>query len=76
MDGVFFIVYPSHLPNTRVLRIQLSTLLPFFPVHGMWLLTLQHKWKNPSNMVTNALIVISGFAEGEQPHAMHWKKGE
>lgn len=37
---------------------------------------LQHKWKNPSNMVTNALIVISGFAEGEQPHAMHWKKGE
>lgn len=37
---------------------------------------LQHKWKNPSNIVTNALIVISGFAEGEQPHAMHWKKGE
>ena len=37
---------------------------------------LQHKWKNPSKMVTNALIVISGFAEGEQPHAMHWKKGE
>lgn len=37
---------------------------------------LQHKWKNPSNTVTNALIVISGFAEGEQPHAMHWKKGE
>ncbi|MBK7316261.1 helix-turn-helix domain-containing protein [Candidatus Villigracilis affinis] len=37
---------------------------------------LQHKWKNPSNTVTNALIVISGFAEGEQPHAMHWKKRE
>ena len=37
---------------------------------------LHHKWKNPSNTVTNALIVISGFAEGEQPHAMHWKKGE
>ena len=37
---------------------------------------LQHKWKNPGNTVTNALIVISGFAEGEQPHAMHWKKGE
>jgi transcriptional regulator with XRE-family HTH domain len=36
---------------------------------------LQHKWKNPSNTVTNALIIISGFAEGEQPHAMHWKKG-
>jgi len=36
---------------------------------------LQHKWKNPSNTVTNALILISGFEEGEQPHAMHWKKG-
>ena len=35
---------------------------------------LQHKWKNPSNTVTNALIIISGFAEGEQPHVMHWKK--
>ena len=37
---------------------------------------LQHRWKNPSRNVTNALIIISGFAEGEQPHAMHWKKGE
>ena len=37
---------------------------------------LQHRWKNPSKNVTNALIIISGFAEGEQPHAMHWKKGE
>jgi transcriptional regulator with XRE-family HTH domain len=37
---------------------------------------LKHKWKNPGNMVVNALIVISGFAEGEQPHVMHWKKGE
>lgn len=37
---------------------------------------LQHKWKNPGHTVTNALIVISGFAEGEQPHSMHWKKGE
>jgi transcriptional regulator with XRE-family HTH domain len=37
---------------------------------------LQHKWKNPGNTVTNALIIISGFEEGEQPHAMHWKKGE
>lgn len=35
---------------------------------------LRHRWKNPSNTVTNALIVISGFAEGEEPHAMHWKK--
>jgi quercetin dioxygenase-like cupin family protein len=37
---------------------------------------LQHRWKNPSKNVANALIIISGFAEGEQPHAMHWKKGE
>jgi transcriptional regulator with XRE-family HTH domain len=37
---------------------------------------LKHKWRNPSNLVTNALIMISGFAEGEAPHAMHWKKGE
>jgi transcriptional regulator with XRE-family HTH domain len=37
---------------------------------------LQHRWKNPSNTVTNALIIISGFAEGEQPQAMHWKKGD
>lgn len=36
---------------------------------------LRHRWKNPSRHVTNALIIISGFAEGEQPHAMHWKKG-
>ena len=35
---------------------------------------LRHRWKNPSNTVTNALIVISGFAEGEDPHARHWKK--
>jgi len=37
---------------------------------------LQHKWKNPSNTVTTALIIISGFEEGDQPHVMHWKKGE
>lgn len=35
---------------------------------------LRHKWRNPANHVTNALILISGFAEGEEPHAMHWKK--
>ncbi|MCE9647467.1 MAG: helix-turn-helix domain-containing protein [Chloroflexi bacterium] len=35
---------------------------------------LQHRWKNSSRNVVSALIVISGFAEGEQPHAMHWKK--
>jgi quercetin dioxygenase-like cupin family protein len=37
---------------------------------------LKHKWKNPGKTVTNALIIISGFAEGEQPNAMHWKKSE
>ncbi len=36
---------------------------------------LNHRWRNPGNTVTNALIVLSGFAEGEEPHAMHWKKG-
>lgn len=35
---------------------------------------LRHRWKNPTNHVTNALIVISGFAEGEEPHTTHWKK--
>lgn len=37
---------------------------------------LRHKWRNAGKTVTNALIIISGFAEGEQPHAMHWKKSE
>lgn len=37
---------------------------------------LKHKWRNPSANVTNALIIISGFAEGEAPNAMHWKKSE
>jgi transcriptional regulator with XRE-family HTH domain len=37
---------------------------------------LPHRWKNPSQHVANALIIISGFAEGEQPNVMHWKKGE
>jgi transcriptional regulator with XRE-family HTH domain len=37
---------------------------------------LKHRWKNPGGTVTNALLIISGFAEGEQPQAMHWKKEE
>jgi hypothetical protein len=37
---------------------------------------LKHKWKNPGRTVANALIIISDFAEGEQPNAMHWKKSE
>jgi len=36
---------------------------------------LKHRWKNTGNTVTTALVIISGFEEGEQPHAMHWKNG-
>lgn len=36
---------------------------------------LNHRWRNPGNTVTNALIVLSGYSEGEEPHTMHWKKG-
>jgi transcriptional regulator with XRE-family HTH domain len=37
---------------------------------------LKHKWRNPGRTVCTAVIIISGFEEGEQLHAMHWKKGE
>jgi transcriptional regulator with XRE-family HTH domain len=37
---------------------------------------LKHRWKNVGSTVVNALILISCFEEGEQLHAMHWKKGE
>lgn len=37
---------------------------------------MQHRWKNTSKNVVNALIIISGFAEGEQPHVMHWSKSK
>lgn len=37
---------------------------------------LKHKWKNPGRTVATAIIIISGFEEGEELHAMHWKKGE
>jgi hypothetical protein len=33
-----------------------------------------NRWRNPGGTVTNALIVLSGFSEDEQPHVMHWKK--
>lgn len=36
---------------------------------------LNHRWRNSGNIVTNALIVLSGFSEGEDPQTMHWKKG-
>jgi transcriptional regulator with XRE-family HTH domain len=34
---------------------------------------LKHRWKNVGGNVVTALIIISGFEEGEQLHAMHWK---
>jgi transcriptional regulator with XRE-family HTH domain len=37
---------------------------------------LKHSWKNFGKTVVTALIIISGFEEGEQLHAMHWKKSE
>lgn len=37
---------------------------------------LKHRWRNIGGTVVSALIIISGFEEGEQLHAMHWKKGE
>jgi transcriptional regulator with XRE-family HTH domain len=37
---------------------------------------LKHRWKNVGSTVVTALILISCFEEGEQLHAMHWKKGE
>ena len=37
---------------------------------------LKHRWKNPGRTVATALIILSGFEEGEELHAMHWKKGE
>jgi transcriptional regulator with XRE-family HTH domain len=37
---------------------------------------LNHRWRNPGNTVTNALIVLSGFLEGELPHSINGKKSE
>jgi len=31
---------------------------------------LRHRWRNPGHTVTNALIVLSGFAEGRTPHSV------
>jgi transcriptional regulator with XRE-family HTH domain len=33
----------------------------------------QHRWRNSGSTVTNVLVVLSGFSEGEHPNAMHWK---
>src|SRR5215208_6856448 len=37
---------------------------------------LKHKWRNPGRNVASAIIIISGFEDGEELHAMHWRKGE
>ena len=37
---------------------------------------MKHRWRNAGGNVTNAIIIISGFEEGEHPHAMHWKQGD
>ncbi|HLO17643.1 MAG TPA: helix-turn-helix domain-containing protein [Anaerolineales bacterium] len=37
---------------------------------------LKHRWKNLGGTVVSALIIISGFEEGEELHAMHWKASE
>ena len=33
---------------------------------------LKHRWTNSGSKVVTALIIISGFAEGEELHAMHF----
>lgn len=35
---------------------------------------LRHRWRNAGSTVTNALFLISGFAEGEHPLQMHTAK--
>ncbi|NCP87187.1 MAG: cupin [Anaerolineae bacterium CG_4_9_14_3_um_filter_57_17] len=32
---------------------------------------LIHRWRNPGGIVTNVLIIISDFAEGDQPGPLH-----
>jgi transcriptional regulator with XRE-family HTH domain len=32
---------------------------------------LKHRWRNPGPLVTNAVFVLSGFEEGEQPSTQH-----
>ncbi|RME87810.1 MAG: helix-turn-helix domain-containing protein [Anaerolineae bacterium] len=33
---------------------------------------LRHRWRNAGGTVTNVLIVLSDFSEGDRPLAMHW----
>lgn len=38
--------------------------------------SLEHKWRNPGNTVTNALIMICGFRAGESPAKYHLASGK
>ena len=33
---------------------------------------LEHRWRNPGNLLTNAVIVLSGFEEYESPGVYHY----
>jgi transcriptional regulator with XRE-family HTH domain len=33
---------------------------------------LSHRWRNPGNTVTNAIVVLSGFEEYEKPGVFHY----
>jgi transcriptional regulator with XRE-family HTH domain len=35
---------------------------------------LKHRWRNPGSTVTNVLVVLFGFSEGERADSMHWNK--
>lgn len=35
---------------------------------------LEHRWRNPGNVVTNVIIVLSGFEEYEKPGAYHYSQ--
>ncbi len=36
---------------------------------------LRHKWRNPGKIVTNALVVVSGFSKDESPSEYHISSG-
>jgi transcriptional regulator with XRE-family HTH domain len=40
----------------------------------LFLANLRHRWRNTGNTVTNVLIILSDFSEGEQPVALHLTK--
>ena len=38
--------------------------------------SLEHKWQNPGNIVTTALILLAGFQPGESPSQYHLASGD